>query len=391
MERTDVKEMNLGRQAFVEKVLRAAVRDGSAVACWRLPSQDTSQLLISNGPLRKQQEITLEELPGGFVVAPFDPRKEKYFLPADHLLSFSTGAATIQVPESGWFSKILEHAPAHGAPYYPSPATLDSAANPYEHLVEKSLVLIGQGVAEKIVPSRSKTVALPPGFQPAALFDQLCSRYPHAMVSLISTPETGTWIGATPELLVSVDDNQIFRTVALAGTQPYVEGTDLKNIAWTQKDIEEQALVERYIISCLKKIRVREFDEIGPKTSVAGNLMHLKTEFTIDMGAINFPQLGSVMLKLLHPTSAVCGSPLEVALDFLTSQEGYDRQLYAGYLGPVNLQQRTSLFVNLRCLRLQAHTATLFAGAGVTSDSQPAKEFEETEMKMNTLLKHLQV
>ena len=77
-----------------------------------------------------------------------------------------------------------------------------------------------------------------------------------------------------------------------------------------QKDIEEQALVERYVISCFKKIRLREYDEHGPKTMIAGNVLHLKTEFEVDMVATNFPQLGSVMLNLLHPTSAVCGMPL---------------------------------------------------------------------------------
>ena len=138
------------------------------------------------------------------------------------------------------------------------------------------------------------------------------------MISFVSIPETGSWLGASPELLVSVEDKTTFRTTALAGTLPYTEGTNLKTVAWTQKDIEEQALVERYIISCFKKIRLREYEEHGPKTVVAGNLMHLKSDFTVDMKATNFLQLGSVMLHLLHPTSAVCGVPLDTALEFLT-------------------------------------------------------------------------
>jgi isochorismate synthase len=206
------------------------------------------------------------------------------------------------------------------------------------------------------------------------------------MVSFVSSPIIGTWIGATPEVLVSVEDNRIFRTVALAGTKAFTEGTNLKQVAWTQKEIEEQALVSRYIISCFKKIRLREFEEHGPKTIVAGNLMHLKTDFTVDMKATNFPQLGSVMLKLLHPTSAVCGMPLETALDFLKEHEGYNREFYSGYFGPVNVQNNITLFVNLRCMQLFGNQALIYAGAGVTIDSVPSTEWEETEMKMNTLL-----
>lgn len=192
-------------------------------------------------------------------------------------------------------------------------------------------------------------------------------------------------MGATPELLVSVEGTQ-FQTVAVAGTQPYQDGMDIKSVTWTQKEIEEQALVERYIISCFKKIRVREYDEYGPRTVVAGNLLHLKTEFKVDMQETNFPQLGSVMLKLLHPTSAVCGSPLKESLTFLQENEGYDRQYYSGYLGPVNINKASTLYVNLRCMQLFQDEAVLFAGAGVVADSEPEKEWLETELKMNTLL-----
>ena len=120
---------------------------------------------------------------------------------------------------------------------------------------------------------------------------------------------------------------------------------------------------------------------------VAGNLMHLKSEFTVDMKATNFPQIGSVMLDLLHPTSAVCGMPLESSLSFLREQERHDRAFYAGYLGPVNVHNNIDLFVNIRCMRLSGNRGILFAGAGVTADSVPEKEWEETEMKFDTLFK----
>jgi isochorismate synthase len=113
--------------------------------------------------------------------------------------------------------------------------------------------------------------------------------------------------------------------------------------------------------------------------------MHLKTDYEVDMNEINFPQLGSVMLKLLHPTSAVCGMPLDTALGFLKSQEGYNRELYSGYLGPVNFDEESHLFVNLRCMQLHEKSVRLYAGAGVTSDSDPEKEFLETEIKMKGL------
>ena len=96
------------------------------------------------------------------------------------------------------------------------------------------------------------------------------------------------------------------------------------------------------------------------------------------------------MLDLLHPTSAVCGMPQEPALDFLRKHEEYDRAFYSGYLGPVNIENETNIFVNLRCMQLLSQKAILYAGAGVTIDSDPEKEWQETEMKLQTLLNVLQ-
>jgi len=91
------------------------------------------------------------------------------------------------------------------------------------------------------------------------------------------------------------------------------------------------------------------------------------------------------MLKLLHPTSAVCGMPHGPAMDFLQKNEGYDREFYSGFLGPVNFDEESKLFVNLRCIQLFEKSARIYAGAGVTADSDPTKEAEEVEMKIQTL------
>ncbi|MCU0391705.1 MAG: chorismate-binding protein, partial [Thermoflexibacter sp.] len=236
--------------------------------------------------------------------------------------------------------------------------------------VRQAVQEIAQGTFRKVVLSRNKQVALPNDFELIATFKKLCHLHPHALVSIISSSYTGTWIGATPEILVSVDTRKVFRTMALAGTQPKGAITNLSEAMWTQKEIEEQALVSRYIINCLKKIRVREFEEVGPKTVASGNLLHLRTDFEIDMTEINFPQLGTVMLELLHPTSAVCGMPKDNALQFILDNEKYNRELYSGYLGEVNIAGASNLFVNLRCMQVFDRKAILYAGAGITGKKQ---------------------
>lgn len=364
----------------IDKIIRIALHQGYALALWRLPEGTGINLLITQREQVLSPDAQIEEVEPGFIVSPFNPEKDRIFLPGEIILHFSgTEISTGEIPEA-----LLHSIDPEIYHWFLHPNQPEPAQN-YPELVEGCLEYIAQGEVVKLVASRSVHIPTPVGFDALEAFQKLTTRYPNAMVSLTSCHRAGTWLGATPELLVSVEDNQLFKTVALAGTQPYVPGMEIKKVAWTQKEIEEQALVERYIISCFKKIRLREYDENGPRTVVAGNLLHLKSEFTVDMKATNFPQLGSVMLKLLHPTSAVCGMPLDKALEYLVASEGYNRELYAGYLGPVNINRFTGLFVNLRCMQLTNSEIILYAGAGITEDSKPESEAAETLLKMNTL------
>lgn len=369
-----------------------AARSDNPVALWRLPASGLTHLIISDKYAQVDREQFVEELDPGFLMAPFAKSGQRLYLKADQLFTFENGnlkpRTSLEETSAQWLLdklpaiKVEKYKPRHVEPINPP----DGSKESFLEIVRKAVAEIDHGNLEKIVPSRTRTVTLSDDFDVIEAFQKLCLAYPQALISFVSMPGIGIWLGASPEVLVSVKDKKIFKTVALAGTLPFQPDTDLRTVAWTQKEIEEQALVERYVISCFKRVRLREYEEHGPKTVVAGNLMHLKSEFTVDMKATNFPQIGSVMLDLLHPTSAVCGMPLESSLDFLKRHEGYDRRFYAGYLGPVNVYNNIELFVNLRCMELSGSQGILYAGAGVTADSIPEKEWSETEMKFNTLL-----
>lgn len=373
-----------------------AVKQNFSVALWRLPNDSKTQLVISKKPEVLKYTDTLEGLSSGFIIAPFEAAANRMYLKADYSFSFSNGqlneaATSLEILSNVWLTDLVgsnsEQRTKPQIHYNTASSASTTDMDFFLRLVRTGVHEIEQGSFEKVVLSRTLDVELSNSFDISVAFQKLCTLYSNALISFVSIPERGSWLGASPELLVSVEEGRTFKTTALAGTQPFTEGMNLRNVAWTQKDIEEQALVERYIISCFKKIRLREYEEHGPRTVVAGNLMHLKSDFTVDMLATNFPQLGSVMLQLLHPTSAVCGVPLDTSLEFIRKLEGYDRQLYTGYLGPVNFNNRIDIFVNLRCLQLLPQKAILYAGAGITQDSIPEKEWEETELKLNTLLK----
>lgn len=390
---------------------------GLPAALWRLPNQRDKHLIVSFDEVLPRVSVDLDELPAGFAVSPFDnldhgvdSPARTLFLRADVQAVFPDNRPAEVVMTTGdtadQFHQTLIKQVDHQSGDQPlttdfAPAlrqvdTNSDARKFYVSNVAEAVEAMKQGEFRKVVLSRTKQVVFADVPNAVALFDKLCAAYPTAFVSAVAIPERGQiWISATPERLVSQDASGIFRTVSLAGTQSALDASGVpkrpSEAMWSQKEIEEQALVSRYIIECFKKIRLREYTEEGPKTIIAGNLMHLGTHFTVDTQATRYPQLGTVMLRLLHPTSAVCGTPRDVAFDFINRHESHDRELYAGFLGPVNIDATnkgaaSNLFVHIRCMKLESKLATLYAGAGLTEDSDPEREWLETEMKCQTLL-----
>ena len=243
----------------------------------------------------------------------------------------------------------------------------------FEDLVIKGVSAIQQGEFDKVVLSRKIVLK-----EPIAIidsFENLISTYPTAFRYLFFHPKIGLWMGATPEQLVKINQNQ-FETVALAGTQLYSE-----NVIWATKEIEEQQFVTYYIVTKVKD-KVNSLTVSDAKTVKAGNLVHLKSfisgELTADFQAND-------LIKALHPTPAVCGLPKEQAIDFILKNEGYNRKYYAGFLGEYNKDNQTDLFVNLRCLEIENDVVNIYVGCGITKDSNPEKEFIETENKSMTM------
>lgn len=360
------------------------------VALWRMPNTAKVWGIADLRPGHKNEEISLEDMPSGFVLNSFGnhhPTKPD-LIKADILISWE-GKKDPEISLNPVLSSRQLEEFVDEVSKEPSQLPFENYSDrpDYVQNVAKAVEAIKKGAFSKVVLSRFDEVDLPNHLNIIELFQKACKTYPNAFVYLVNTQETGIWFGATPETLISVKDKQHFLTTSLAGTQKLDENQSLNSVAWTQKEIEEQAMVSRYIIDCLKKIRLREFKELGPRTVRAGNLAHLRTEYHIDMKEVNMPQLPGVMLDLLHPTSAVCGMPLQPALEFIRNHEDYNRELYSGFLGPVNIEDLTHLFVNLRCMKIVNGKARFYAGAGITEDSDPEKEFIETQLKMQTLKK----
>ena len=380
----------------VHTLFRAAVQAGAANAAWQRSGMAQPQAVVDLNATPTLATVDFAARQPAFVFAPFvaAPAGAALQLHADlwfdgetlHFLN--TNGSLTRAQRAQRLLLGLDSAAADMAPgWYVAENIRNHAATESEFtgIVQHAIDFIRTTGIAKVVVSRTAALPLPADFDPAVAFATLCARYPHAFVSLVAIPGVGSWLGATPEVLLTLDERGL-TTMALAGTQRRPTDRPLEAVQWGRKETIEQEMVGAYIRNFFASAGAPNVQESGPHTVAAGSVVHLQTLFRVDLPETERLTLANRVLNELHPTSAVCGMPKHQALAFILAHEGYDRSFYSGFLGPVHIQGASSLYVNLRCMQLSAAHAHLYVGAGITADSDPAAEWRETALKAETML-----
>ncbi len=245
----------------------------------------------------------------------------------------------------------------------------------YQSMFDKIHASINGGQMDKVVLSRIKKIRNE-GIDAADLFRSLVKEYAQAFVYIIHHPLCGTWIGASPEIIIQKEEDD-FLTQAIAGTLPNTADSQ-----WTKKERQEHDFILQHLNEALDNIGCRY--RVGDTFDlVAGSIKHLKTDVRID-GLTDMKTL----LKVIHPGPALNGYPMGRALDLIRETESHDRKFYCGIIGPI-MDSAVNLFANIRCMQCHVDTFDLFLGGGIVPGSTEIQEWEETEMKSETLSRFL--
>lgn len=289
----------------------------------------------------------------GFAISPFHDGGKILTIPCDHELDDNS----ILTPED---------------------AELQDSTDKKEYLKEVSELINhhrrnhGKTVAARCIRMESK-------INLSATFDSLCREYPEAFVFMFSTQTTGTWIGASPELLLEVRQNEI-STVALAGTRRSSESGP-----WDKKNVEEQMMVVRFITDCLDR-NCENVNVLHTYTKNAGRISHICTPIKASLPTSSL----SDILMQLSPTPALCGNNRKESFDLINKYEKISREMYGGFCGPYKMAGDTSSFyVIIRVAKCNNESVCIYAGGGITEHSVAEEEWNETEMKSKTIINYI--
>ncbi|MBE9029436.1 isochorismate synthase [filamentous cyanobacterium LEGE 11480] len=259
----------------------------------------------------------------------------------------------------------------------------------FKQSVTNALKSISNGQLDKIVLAKTLDIHASEPFDLISSLQNLRDHYPSCYIFSATCGAGKTFIGASPERLVAVQDQQL-KTEALAGSAPRGKTTQAdqkfaNQLINSDKEAREHQLVIDFIQQQLSKLNIcAKLDE--PRLLRLPNIQHRHTPISAAM-----PENGHILdvVGSLHPTPAVAGLPREIACQHIPHYEDFDRGLYAAPIGWIDTQGNGEFAVGIRSALLKGNTARLFAGAGIVAGSDPEKELNEVQLKLQALLKAL--
>ncbi|GAA2247193.1 chorismate-binding protein [Rarobacter faecitabidus] len=280
----------------------------------------------------------------------------------------------------------------------PTAATWQSSMSRerYRHAVEQVRARIRVGEVYQANICRILSAPLGTDSEPnaAALAEILAGGNPAPFASHIHVPAglTGVdgdsiapiWVvSASPELYLSVSDGEI-RSMPIKGTAADASGL-------SEKDRAENVMITDLVRNDLQRVSVPGSIAVEPILDIEQHpgLVHLVSTVRGTLARAE-PDWASIFAATFPPGS-VSGAPKEAALTIIRKLESAQRGPYCGGLGIVRSHPgRSVLAVGIRSFWWEpgeeAGTLRFGTGAGITYDSDPESEWQETELKAARLV-----
>ena len=255
------------------------------------------------------------------------------------------------------------------------------SADEWKKRVAEAISRVASSAVDKVVLARDVNATSTAHIDVRPILRKLAHEYPSTW-----TFSVDGLVGATPELLLRLSRGMVTSRV-LAGTIPKT-GDDEKDLALaaslarSSKDLEEHEYAVRSVAEALDPFCSSTNVPESPFVLHLANVMHLATDVTGALVESKQHVDAFSLLKNLHPSAAVCGTPRNIAFDIIDEIEGLNRGRYAGPVGWIDSSGDGELGIALRCGQIKNRTIQIYAGCGIVAGSNPDKELEESNAKM---------
>lgn len=199
-------------------------------------------------------------------------------------------------------------------------------------------------------------------------------------------------IGSSPEMLIRVTKDYV-ETFPIAGTRPIVE--DEKKNEELRQDLlkDEKEIAEHTMLVDLARNDIGRVCEFGTvrvnELMTVKRFSHVQHIVSHVVGRLQKSYDSYDALKAVFPAGTVSGAPKVRAMEIIDELEPTLRGPYAGALGYFSFNGSCDFAITIRSLFVNGRNGYIESGAGIVMDSDPEREWAETEHKANAMLSAL--
>jgi para-aminobenzoate synthetase component 1 len=281
------------------------------------------------------------------------------------------------------FANVRPARPWPGPPWVgPDPDTWTSSLSEMQFMdgVRSIRASIAAGDVYQVNLTRRLCAPMPPGGDVAALGAALAEGNPAPYSAVVRIPAAGCHVAsASPERFLS-RDGDVVESRPIKGTAPGPTGL-------TGKDRAENVMIVDLVRNDLGRVCDFGSVEVPALLSLEHHpgLVHLVSTVRGRLRA----GCGWVdAITATFPPGSVTGAPKLAALEQIAALEPVSRGVYCGAVGWVDADRKQGdLNVAIRTFWVEDDHLHFGTGGGITWDSDPADEWEETELKARQLLR----
>ena len=196
-------------------------------------------------------------------------------------------------------------------------------------------------------------------------------------------------LGSSPEMLVRLEGSKL-TTRPLAGTRPRAADPEEDEKLKLDMLLDEKERAEHLMLVDLHRndmgrvsrfgtVKVTELMSVEKYSHVQHIVSNVESEISPDKDAFD-------ALRACFPAGTVTGAPKVRAMEIISELERSPRGPYAGSVGYFDFTGNMDFAITIRSIVVSGNQASIQAGAGIVADSDPEKEFIETEHKMSAML-----
>tara|TARA_B100000945_G_scaffold160226_1_gene128662 strand:- start:368 stop:1582 length:1215 start_codon:yes stop_codon:yes gene_type:complete len=260
--------------------------------------------------------------------------------------------------------------------------SLELSTHNLKQLINKGIELVDDGILEKIVLASRVKVELKDKLNFIQILKKLKTNQPNTCRYLWKRNSKDIIFGSSPEKLFSFRKPNLILE-AIAGTVSNDLFPDL--LLESSKDLKEHNYVIEYLIECLEVLKIKNYTKSVLKVTSFGDISHLQT--------LIYSKIDNIcpfdLLRILHPSPAVCGSPKKEAMNWINTLESFSRENYASPMGWVDSEGNAEFRVAIRGARYIDQNLEFTAGSGIVKGSISNKEIDEIQLKFKSLVKQI--